>query len=92
MQRLLDLEVKRFKFNDEYVNNLRAAIAGYKSPDEHEKKLKNVVVAFCLGPEFKRAVREKVGKMQPYTIECCREYFKDNPWRSRIEFGGFFME
>ena len=92
MQKLLELEVKKFKVSDEYVNNLRAAVSGYKSSSEYREELKDLVTAFSLGPEFKKAVGEKAGQMLPYTIECCRDFFKGNPLRSRDEFGAYFLE
>ena len=68
------------------------AIAEYNVGEDHANEVDKAVKLFSKSPEFQRVVGERTKQMIPYLVECCREYLRDDPHRSREGFEGFFVD
>ena len=68
------------------------AIAEYKASPDCVTAIDAAVQAFCKSPQFHRVVGEKTKVMLPYLVESCRDYFRDDPQRSREGFEIFFVD
>ncbi|KAL1821061.1 uncharacterized protein LOC108215864 isoform X1 [Daucus carota subsp. sativus] len=82
-------------YQEEWKRAVDDGIADFKMSveytDEIEKASAAAVAAFRKSRDFRQAIGIESGKMSRRVVECCREFFRDNPQRPSEEFGSYFV-
>ena len=88
--------IRDFQSSSTMLNLLKKtgekAVNEYKGGEDYAGELDRAVKTFCKSSEFQKVLGEKTKLMLPYVVECCREFFRNDPERPRDGFEIFFID